>query len=234
MPIGDIRYTVLQIVNEVQRKLGLNTTNTTAANKLSVQMVDFVNDVCSDLSDFGNWQETIVSSNVTAVAGQIDYSITTSANIKNIADIYFTQRTGPLRSVTIDQMRLLTRSSAFGMPTQYTIFGTDANGNPNIRVRPTPTSSEATGKFSILYYIRAPLYVAGTNDALVVPYPGDLVTQGVLAKAILNESEGAPTERYQIVQQEYLESRKNSLNRFNGDTGWNVAFTPSLTGRRRR
>lgn len=234
MPIGDIRYTVLQVVNEVQRKLGLNTTSSTTANKLSTQMIDFINDVCSDLSDFGNWQEVLVSANVSASAGQIDYSITTSANIKNIADIYFTLRTGPLRSINIDQMRLLTRTTSTGMPTQYTIFGTDANGNPNIRVRPTPTSAESSGQFSILYYIRAPQYVAGTSDALIIPFPGDLVTQGVLAKCILNESEGAPTERYQIVQQDYLSSRKTSLNRFNGDTGWNVAFTPSLIGRRRR
>lgn len=232
MGIGDIRYTVLQVVNEVQRKMGLNETNTSIANKLATQYVDFINDVCNDLSDFGNWQETVVSANVSAVAGQIDYSITTSANIKNIADIYFTQRTGPLRNITIEEMRLLTRTSATGMPTQFTVFGTDANGNPNIRVRPVPTSAEATGKFSILYYIRAPQYVAGTSDGLVIPYPGDIVVQGVLARAILNESEGAPTERYQIVQQDYISSRKEALNRFNGDTGWNVSFAPSRPRRR--
>lgn len=234
MPIGDIRFTVLQIVNEVQRKLGLSETATLGANKLSKQMVDFVNDICDDLSDFGNWQESLVSANVTAVSGQSDYSVNTSANIKNIGDIYFTLRTGPLRNITINDMRLLTRTSAVGgMPTQYTVFGTDANGNPNIRVRPTPASNEAGGLFSIVYYVRAPVYTTADNNT-VVPFPGNLVVDGVLAKAILNESEGAPTDRYTLVWQAYMNARKEALNRFNGDTGWEVAFVPNRGSRRRR
>jgi hypothetical protein len=57
MGLGDIRYTVLQVVQEVFRKLGLNEPTSLSFNKLSIQMVDFINDVCNDLSDFGNWQE---------------------------------------------------------------------------------------------------------------------------------------------------------------------------------
>lgn len=234
MPIGDIRFTVLQIVNEVQRKLGLSETATLGANKLSKQMVDFVNDVCDDLSDFGNWQETLVTANVTAVSGQRDYSVNTSANIKNIGDIYFSMRTGPLRNITITDMRLMSRTSAIGgMPTQYTIFGTDSNGNPLIRVRPTPASTADGGLFSILYYVRPPQYTTADNST-VVPFPGNLVVDGVLAKAILNESEGAPNDRYRYVQQEYTDSRKEALNRFNGDSGWDVSFVPNRGSRRRR
>lgn len=232
MGIGDIRYTVLEIVNEVQRKLGLNATVTLTFNKLATQMVDFVNDICDDLSDFGNWQEMIVSSNVTAVSGQANYSINTSANIKNIADIYFLPRTGPMRNVIIDDMRRMTRVSSVGSPSQYTVFGTDSNGNPNIRVRPTPDSNADGNLFSVVYYVKTPKYE--TTDAnTIVPFPGQLMVQGVLAKAILNESGGSPTDHYTLEQKEYLEARKEALNRFNGDTGWNVSFSPSYRGRRR-
>ncbi len=234
MGIGDIRYTVLQVVNEVQRKLGLDQTSSTNANKLSKQMVDFINDVCNDISDAGDWQETLVTANVTAVSGNIDYSINTSANIKNIGDVYFSERRGPLLSVTIDQMRVLTRVTAVGTPSQYTIFGTDTNGNPNIRVRPVPGQAEDGGIFSVLYYVRPPLYTVSVDDTTVIPFPARIVVLGTLAKAILNESEGAPTERYQITQQDYLAARKEAMNRFNGDTGWDISFTPSLVGRRRR
>lgn len=233
MPLSDIRYTVLEVVNEVQRKLGLTATSNLNANKLSIQMVDFVNDVCNDLSDFGNWQELLVSSNVTAVSGQRDYSINTSANVKNIGDIYFTQTTGPMRNITIQDMRLRTRVTVVGTPTQYTVFGTDVNGNPTIRVTPTPTTSQDGGLFSLVYYVRAPLYSVSDNNT-VIPFPGQIVVDGVLAQAILNESGGAPTDRYTRVQQEYLESRKEALNRFNGDTGWDIQFSPSLIQRRRR
>lgn len=231
MGLGDIRFTVLEVVNEVQRKLGLDATATLSANKLSVQMVDFVNDVCDDLSDFGNWQETLVSANIAAVSGQNDYSINTSANVKNIGDIFFSTRTGPLRYVTVEDMRIMTRVTAVGTPSQFTIFGTDSNGNPNIRVRPTPVSSSPNQQFSIIYYTRPPNYT--TADAsLVIPFPGQIVVNGVLARAILNESGGAPTDRYSVTQKEYLEARKEALNRFNGDTGWNVSFSPSQRRRR--
>lgn len=233
MAIGDIRYTVLQVVNEVQRKLGLSETPTLTANKLATQMVDFINDVCNDLSDFGNWQECLVTANVTCVSGQTDYSINTSANIKNIGDLYFLPQRGPLNNVTIDEMRIMTRTTITGTPSQYTVFGTDANGNPLLRVRPTPAQAEDGGIFSVLYYIRAPQYTT-SDAALVIPYPARIVVLGTLAKAILNESEGAPNDRYTATYQDYLGARKEALNRFNGDTGWNVSFTPSMQSRRRR
>lgn len=233
MSLSDIRYTVLQTVQEVFRKLGLTQPNTLTANALTIQMVDFINDTCNDLSDFGNWQEVMTSTNVTAVSGQRDYSVNTSANIKNYGDIFFTTRTGPMLFVTVDQMRIMTRVTSKGTPTQYTTFQTDSNGNPMIRVRPTPDANAAGGLFSILYYIRPPLYT--TSDAsVVIPFPARIVVLGTLARAILNESGGAPTDRYTASVQEYLTARKEALNRFNGDTGYNVAFTPSMMGRRGR
>lgn len=234
MGIGDIRYTVLQTVNEVFRKVGLASVTVTTQNKLSIQCVDFINDVCNDLADFGNWQETLVTANITAVSGQRDYSVTTSANIENIKDIFFSTRRGPLSNLSVDDMRILTRSTITGTPTQFTVFGTDTNGNPLIRVRPTPAQAENGDLFSILYFIRAPLYVAGSDDSAIIPYPSRVVVLGVLGRVLLNESGGAPTDHYNTTNQEYQTARKEALNRFNGDTGWNTSFTPSLIQRRRR
>lgn len=233
MGVGDLRYTLLQTVNEVFRKLGLDTVSATTSNKLSKQMVDFINDTCNDLSDFGNWQEMLVSSVITAVVGQSDYSINTSANVKNLGDIYFGSRSGALSNVTIEQMRILTQTTSQGTPNQYTIFGTDSASNPNIRVRPTPASAEDGELFSVTYYARPQLYAAGTDDAVVIPFPARVVVMGTLARAVLNESGGAMSDRYTITYQEYLQARKQALNRFTSDTGWNVSFVPS-TGRRRR
>lgn len=230
MGLGDIRYTVLQVVNEVQRKLGLDETATLSGNKLSIQLVDFVNDICNDLSDFGNWQECLVSTNVTAVSGQSDYNISTSANIKNIGDIFFSTVTGPIRNVTIRDMRIMTRVTSYGVPTQFTVFGTDSNGNPVLRFRPTPAAAQDGMLFSLTYFVRAPAYTTLDNNT-VIPFPGDVVVNGVLSEALLNESGGSPTDHYTKVYQSYLEGRKEALNRFNGDTGWNINFTPSLKGR---
>lgn len=231
MSLSDVQYTVLQTVNEVQRKLGLNETSL-IANKLAVQLVDHINDVVDDLSDYGNWQEVLATSMVTAVSGQRDYQIRTSAVVKNIGDIYFTNRQGPLFGINIDEMRILTRTTTMGQPTQYCIFGTDANANPNIRFRPTPGSSEAGKMFSILYYVKPSRYT--TSDAsTVIPFPARVVVLGTLARYTLNESSGAPTPQYQQYFNDYLQYRQMALNRYNFDTGWNLSFTPGKrTGRR--
>lgn len=233
MGIGDNRYTLLQVVNEVQRRLGLTATNSLSTNKQSIQMVDFINNICNELIDLGNWQEMLVSSNVTAVSGQRDYSINTSAQIKNIGDLYFLNRTGPIRHINIQDMRILTRVTSTGQPTQYTVFGTDVNGNPLLRVRPTPAAAEDGNLFSVIYYIRTPNYTTSDNNTLI-PFPGNVVTNGVLALAVLNESGGAPTDHYQNLQKDYEDSRKEALNRFNGDSGWDINFTPSLQTRWKR
>jgi hypothetical protein len=196
-------------------------------------MVDFINDVCNDLADFGDWQETLVTANITAVSGKSDYSINTSANVENIKDMFFSLRRGPLRNISVQDMRIMTRVTINGTPSQYTVLGTDANGNPNIRVRPKPSTAEAGYVFSILYYVRTPTYTTSDNNTLI-PYPGRVVVKGALARAILNESDGSPTEKYSKIYEEYISDRKEALNRFNGDTGWDTSFVPSLTQRRRR
>lgn len=213
----------------MQRKLGLTATAALSTNALSIQLVDFVNDVCNELSDYGNWQEMLISANITAVSGQSDYQINTSGNVKNIGDIYFSTRRGPIRNVTIQDMRIMTRVTATGTPTQYCVFGVDAGGNPVIRVRPTPAANEAGSLFSITYYVRTPKYTTASG-AVRVPFPGDLMVLGVLAKQILNESGGAITDRYTRTYTDYLQSTKETLNRFNSDTGWDVSF---VTSRRR-
>lgn len=232
MGLGDIRYDVITIVNEVQRKLGLTQTAALNTNSLSVQLVDFVNDVINDISDFGNWQEMIVSAVITAVSGQRDYSITTSANVKNIGDIFFSTKSGPIRYIPIDQMRILSRVTAVGTPNQFTIFGTDAGGNPNLRFNPIPGANEDGELFSVVYFSQPQKYTTADTSA-VVPFPGDVVVAGVYAKAILNETDGSPTPKYQLLQQDYIDMRKEALNRFKGDTGWSTSFRPVIRGRRR-
>lgn len=231
MAITDIRYTVLQVVNEVQRKLGLDATTTLSANKVAKELVDHINDVVDDLSDFGNWMETLATAKVTARTSIRDYSIPTSAVVKSIGDIYFGSRRGSLRSVDIDTMRIMTQTTALGQPSQYCIFGTDTNGNPLIRVRPTPDSSNNGLLFSILHYIKPPMYTT-SDAATTIPFPARVVVLGTLARYTLRESGGAPTDMYRMYYQEYLETRATSLNRFQGDTGWDVSFRPSNGWRR--
>lgn len=237
MAISELRYTILQVVNEVQRKLGLNQTTNLVANKVAIELVDHINDTIDDLSDFGNWMETLTTAKVTAHTSVRDYIIQASGVVKNIGDIYLSTRRGPLRSVDIDTMRVMTRTTAMGQPSQYCIFGVDASsGVPIIRVRPTPDVSNDGAIFSILYYTKPSQYMAiGNADAnTVIPFPARVVVLGVLARYTLRESGGAQTEMYQVYQQDYVKARQTALNRFNSDTGWDISFAPGRISRWRR
>lgn len=233
MSIGDIRFTVLQTVNEVMRKLGLNTVTNLTQNKISIELVDHINDVVSDCSDFGNWMETMTTAMITAHVSVRDYTINTSAVVKNIGDIYISTRRGPLSNVSVQEMRILTRTTAMGQPSQFTIFGTDSNGNPVIRVRPTPDTATDGALFSVLYYTKPSIYTT-SDGAVVIPFPARTIVLGVLAAYTLRQNSGAPTDMYSAFNQQYLNERRESLSRFNSDTGWDVSYTPSRTNRWRR
>lgn len=233
MSIGNIRFTVLQTVNEVQRKLGLDSTASLSANKIAIELVDHVNDVVSDLSDFGNWMETLATAQVTALSSVRDYSIPTSSVVKNVGDIYIAGRAGALSNISVQDMRLLTRTTSFGQPSQYTIYGTDTNGNPTIRLRPTPDSSLNGALISVLYYTKPSIYTTSDTNT-VIPYPARVVVLGVLAAYTLRESGGAQTDMYSMFYKMYVDERRESLSRFNSDTGWDVSFTPGRSNRWRR
>lgn len=233
MSIGDIRYTVLQTVNEVMRKIGLDPVVVLTQNKISKELVDHINDVVSDLSDFGNWMETMVTAQISAQVSVFDYTVNTSAVIKNIGDLYISTRTGPLSNVSVPDMRLLTRTTSRGVPSQFTVFGTDVNGNPILRVHPIPDQSQAGANFSLLYYTKPPIYTTA-DGAVIIPFPARVVVLGTLASYTLRLAGGAPNDQYSAYFTQYMNERRESLNRFNFDTGWEVNFTPGRRGRRRR
>lgn len=233
MAIGDIRFTVLQTVNEVQRKLGLTATSTLTANVVATELVDHINDIVDDISDFGNWMEQLVTANVTAHSSVMDYSIAVSGVIKNIGDVYLDDKSGALNSVDIDTMRIMTRVTARGVPSQFVIFGTDSNGNPLLRVRPTPDTSQEGKLFSVLYYLKPSRYTTA-DSATVIPFPARLVVLGTLASYTLRESGGAETPLYQMYFNQYLANKKRAFARFNGNTGWDVSYAPANRGGWRR
>lgn len=231
--IGDIRFTVLQVVNEVQRKLGLSATATLTANKIATELIDHINDTVADISDFGNWMEQITTAKVTALVSVRDYTVSVSGVIKNIGDIYLSTRRGPLNSVDVDTMRVMTRVTSLGQPSQYSIFGTDTNGNPTIRVRPTPDISQDGSMFSILYYKKPSLYTTSDFSTLI-PFPSRIVVLGTLARYTLRENGGAPNDLYSMYFKEYEQGKKNAFARFNSATGWDIRFTPGNITRWRR
>jgi hypothetical protein len=212
MSLSDQRMTAIDIINEVRRKSKINPVTTLDADKDALTKLAYLNDVVSEVSDYGNWQESLVSITVTAQSSVADYSINVSAYpvIQNIHEVVFDNQSGEMRMVTLDTIRRLQRSAQWG--------------------RPVPVSAQDGLTFNVLAYSKPP-FITTAQSSLVPPFPGKLLVQGLVVKTVLDESDGEPSARYQSVKQVYDDMLYESFNRYNGDSGSTVFFRP---GRGRR
>lgn len=232
MSLSDQRMTALEIINEVRRKSKLNPVTTLDQDSDALTKLSYLNDVVSELSDYDNWQELLRELVVTAQSSVADYSIPVSVVtvVQNIHEVVFDNRPGEMSMVTLDTIRRLQRSGSWGEPTQWAVKGVDTNGNPYFSVSPIPTSAQSGLLFNLLVYEK-PIFITTAQTSAVPPFPGKLVVQGLLAKTVLDESDGEPTSRYQSVKKVYDDMLYESYNRYNGDSGSTIFFRP---GRGRR
>jgi hypothetical protein len=232
MSISDQRMTALEIVNDVRRKRKLNPITSFDADSDGLTSLDYLNDVISEVSDYDNWQETLREVTVTAQSSVADYSIPVSAVtvVQNIHEVVFNNRPSEMRLVDIDTIRRLQRTRSFGEPNQWAVKGVDSNGNPYFSVSPVPVTAQAGMLFDVLVYEK-PSFITTAQTSVVPPFPGVLLSQGLLVKMILDESDGEPSARYDREKKDYEETLYESYNRYNGDSGSTVFFRP---GRGRR
>ena len=228
MPTG-LRQTVLEIVNRVERKLGLNASSALTSTRKSRELLDMLNEVIEEISDAGDWQEMYREAVVSATSSVAEYEVAVSGLVKNVQEISWDGDTSPLNPVDPQDIRRFNRISNFGTPRHFAIVGVNvSSGNPNFRVHPVPTTA---ANFSVAYFQKPDLYtVSAASDT--VSFPANLVFMGLYAKAMLHENGGEATGEYQATMAEYLRSRRESLNRYNADTGTDVYFVPTNSGRR--
>lgn len=228
MATNDVYLTVLQVVNETRRKLGVpNPVTSLTTDTLDPVLIDFLNDVLTEINDFGLWNEMISTATTTLVNGQEFYSINTTQPVKTIKDIYFQGTNSSLAFITNEQMRLLKRTNAqSNQPVQFTIFGVDSLGNPMIQLYPTPNTA-AAGKVINVFFQRLPLHYDTSDGDETLPFYGRLIVQGLLARLILDESGGAKTDQYSLERATFENMLKETFNRYKGDVGYYRRFVPS-------
>lgn len=237
MPVTDQRMTVLEIINEVRKKVKLNAVTTVNADSDSVIKLGYLNDVVSMVSDYGNWQESLRTITVTCQSSAYDYSLSSAAFtqlgvdvIQNVHSVFMEGYTSEMRLIELDQMRRLQRLPNYGYPTQWCVKGVDDDGNPILSVAPIPVSAQQGQILTVNIYEKQSFYTTA-DGATVVPYPGKLIVQGLLTSTILDESDGDPTTRYQMNKALFDNMLDETYNRYNGDSGSTVFFRPAR-GRR--
>jgi len=235
--ILDTRKTYIQLFNEVRRKLGVDEITTLGQDKLGMAMIDYMNDVIAEISDFGDWQEMYREESfafTTANSSTSDWVFNTSVATKNIHEIQFGTQIAPLWLVTLDDIRRLNRTKSYGVPTQFAFVGVDntTTGNPRVRVFPVPTTAQASANFNVAYF-KKPALITTADTSSIPEFPSRMIAQGLLAYTLTDEERGNQSREW---QDEYALFKKyvgETFNRFNGDTGSDTFFTPAR-GRRRR
>lgn len=225
---SDFKVTVIGAINEVRQKFKISPVSTLDQDADSKIKLSYLNDVVSDISDYGDWQEQYREAVVSVQASVRDYGVS-AAIVQNIHEVAISTRTASLRYVGIDEMRRLQRLNMSGAPNFWTLKGTDSNGNPVITFDRWPNSATG-GYFNIGYYEKPSVYTTADTSAFI-PFPGRVVVQGLLVKTILDESDGEPTQRYATNLELYEDMKSESFNRFNGDTGGTTYFRPGRRGR---
>lgn len=224
MPVSDFKVTVIGAINEVRKKSKLSTVTTLDQDSDSIVKLHYLNDVVSEISDYGNWQEMYNEAIVTVAASVRQYAVS-GIVVQNINEVAISTRTSPLRKVGIEEIRHLQRVNNLGEPYHWALKGINGEGNPIITVDRWPTTADTSAYFNIGYYQKPSVYTTADASA-TVPFPGRLVVQGLLTKTILDESDGEPTARYIANLQIYEEMKNESFNRYNGDSGTNTYFKP--------
>jgi hypothetical protein len=228
MAIENLRLTTLQVVNAVQERLGVNKTSTLYATKQARVLVDLLNEVQDELSDFGQWQELYVETTVAVQSSVATYSLDTADDsvVNKIDEIAYSSANSPLQVMSMEDMRRLRRLRRHGEPRMFGVLGVDEiTGQPRFEVYPIPGSSQ-DGDFVVAMY-KKPNFIAVSADAsTILPFPGQLLVNGLYAKALLEENGGEPTPQFQMAQAVYERQKTEALNRFNADTGTDVYFVP--------
>lgn len=244
-----VRETVIQIVNKVQDKLGVNTTTDLTTTKHSGVLLQLLNEVIADLNDSGNWQELYTEIEVTAESSVNQYVISprqfvtqasgiagfpkfdsalSAKEVHHIHEVSFGSQSSPLELRTIEDIRRLRRTqrdSTGGNPRQWSVIGTNVSGHPVMEVFPKPSSQFNNQRFNIALYVKEPLL--SESDVSAVPvFPSNVLVQGLYAKALLEQDDGAPTPTSNAEFAIYERLKREALNRFTVDSGTDVYLYP--------
>ena len=224
MAITDVQQTAIQIVNRVQRKIGVDQTTGLGGTRHSHVLLDLLNEVVSDLGDLGDWQEMFREIDTTAVSSVADYEINVTAAVvvHHVHEIRYDTSTSPMFVRSIEDIRRLDRPRRYGESRHFAIVGQGTAGNPKFRVSPVPTSAI---QYHVAFYEKPVIYTTADSSTRI-PFPGDVLFQGVYAKALLEESEGVETPQYVGAYREYERMKRQALARQTSDTGTDINLVP--------
>lgn len=230
MAITALRQTHIQVVNEVERLLNVDTSTTLSSRQFTRVLLRLLNELIDELADHGDWQELYDEILVTASSSVEEYEVHASGGlVQHIEEISFSSSKSPLEFRTREEIRRLNRGGrSHGIPRNVAVIGVNASsGNPLIRVQPIPGSNQNNQPFRVCYY-QKPNLVTTSDTSVQSVFPANLLIQGLYAKALLEENGGEPSGEYQTAYANYLRMRDEAYKRFTADSGTDIYFVPGV------
>jgi len=223
------KKTVLQIINEVEKKMGFTPSQSLVQRRTTTVYLQLLNEVITIIDNHGDWMERYDEIVTFASAGVLQYEIPVSAPIKRVQEVRFEGRVPKLMITDHSQLRSLISLGNTGQPNQYNVFGTDNNGNPIIRVYPTPNETFNNKKITFVVYNKTPNYT--TNDAAMVPpFSANLLIKGLYFKALLEANDGGENPATEQAGREFTLELNEELNKYTNDTDDDIQFNPCGRG----
>jgi hypothetical protein len=191
--------TLLQIVNNILRRMREDEVADAFQTKYSTMVVDFINDAKTLVEDAWDWSSLRREVTVTTSDNVSDYLVSDTSQQSKL--FYFVndnsrQYMEYRPTAWIEQQRV--SSSLKGMPTYFTYY--NADGELRVRLWPTPDAA-----YTLRYYAKFPqAFLNNSNDIIKVPYmPVQHIALALLARE-RGETGGTSVAEYFAVADKFL------------------------------
>lgn len=206
--------TYIECVNAVLRRMREQTVSTVEENTYSTLIGALVNDAKRQVEDSHQWSALRQSIVIPTIVDQRTYALTNcfqeSVIVKKVID---DTNNHFLNQATMDYLNqaIYIGTATTGQPTYYIFNGTDATGQLQVDLYPTPS-----GIFQIRYDVVNPTSEL-TLDTTILKIPGNAVRDLALAYATRErgESSGLSTaEMFQVATQTLADAIAIDSNRY--------------------
>lgn len=208
--------TALSIVNEVHKRLFIDTVDDLDDTQFSELCLAALNDVVWDICDAGGLVDRR-GSNEYALTSTGLVKVSASAGINRVEDVYYGDMELKFREPHEIRRRLKV-SPDTQTATEYSIVNTSA-GVVDIQIWGIPEVS-ASSTIDVAYYMEPPQYTSA-DSSTIVPYDANTVIAGVYANMILHET---GDKGIQMRVSNYMQKKDRVLTKHTSETGTGVSF----------
>lgn len=193
--------TYLQLVNSVLRRLREDEVAAVSESTYSTLVGDFVNDAKKYVEDSWDWTALREAITVTTVASTKTYALTGAGQNFKLMNSYNDTSNGSLTYRTnkyFDDVYLTTTTE--GSPSDFTYRDTDASGDTQVEVYPTPD-----GVYSLVFQaIKRTTDLSTDSDVVVVPSQPVIYMALALATRERGEQGGTSAAEYMALADTFL------------------------------